>query len=158
MAFETEQRVFVALINDAGQVLIIKRSAFVGNPGKLGLPGGHMDDGETIEAGARRELREELGLDIDFSRRSYVKVHADKKRTILVAKMPPASEYTFNIDEHEVECVYWSTVLGLVTMARDEEEFHKSLELALPILMDLAPNAIYSAFTPGNQTKLMEVE
>lgn len=159
MANETELRVFVALINDAGQVLVAKRSAFVNNPGKLGLPGGHRDDGETVEQGARRELFEELGLDVDFESTSFIKVHVDRKRTILIAKMPPSSQYMFNIDRAEIESIYWMTVSGLVTKARDEEDgYHKSLELALPVLMDLTPAAVYSAFTHDRRIHLLEIE
>jgi 8-oxo-dGTP pyrophosphatase MutT (NUDIX family) len=160
MPKESELRVFVALINDAGQVLIIKRSAFVNNPGQLGLPGGHRDEGETLEQGARRELSEELGIDIDFETRSYVKVHADKKRVILLTQMPPSSDYRFNLDQSEVAAVYWTTVKGLVAMAREQDGgFHKSLELALPILLDLKPTAVYGAFAHvDHRTHLLEVD
>lgn len=154
MAKETDKRVFVALINDAAQVLVIKRSMHTNNGGQLGLPGGHLDEGETIEQGAQRELYEELGVQIDFERKSFVKVVADSKRTILLAKMPPASAYVFNLDHREVECIYWMRVpeiAGLAHMDGTSEEaapeLHKSLELALRILMDLEPKYILSAFT-----------
>jgi mutator protein MutT len=153
MGKETDKRAFVALINDAGQVLVIKRAASTNNGGQLGLPGGHLDEGETIEQGARRELREELGVNIDFATRSYIKVHADSKRTILVAQMPPSNAYAFSMDHREVECIYWmrvNEIAGLAVQDRTSEEeapeLHKSLQLALPVLMDLEPKYILSAF------------
>lgn len=153
MPKETETRAFVALINDANQVLVIKRAAATNNGGQLGLPGGHLNEGETIEEGARRELREELGIDIDFAFRSYIKVHADTKRVILVSKMPPSSAYTFNMDHKEVECIYWMRVPeigGLAsqdcTSEEEAPELHKSLKLALPILMELEPRHVLAAF------------
>ncbi|NDU72779.1 NUDIX domain-containing protein [Actinomadura sp. DSM 109109] len=43
-------------------VILIKRSYRGRNPGQWGLPGGGMEDGETPEQAALRELREEVGL------------------------------------------------------------------------------------------------
>ena len=44
-----------------GEVLLVKR-AKGGSIGVWSAPGGHIDDGETAEAAARRELLEETGL------------------------------------------------------------------------------------------------
>lgn len=48
-------------IVSAGKVLVVKRSSRVRNPGTWGLPGGHIDRGETPKQAALRECREELG-------------------------------------------------------------------------------------------------
>jgi 8-oxo-dGTP diphosphatase len=50
------------VIDGEGRVLLIKRR----NPpfaGDYALPGGFVDPGETVEAGCRRELKEETGLE-----------------------------------------------------------------------------------------------
>jgi len=55
--------VAAAVFNGAGQVLLVQR----GRPpraGQWGLPGGLLDLGEKLAAGARRELREECGVEI----------------------------------------------------------------------------------------------
>ncbi|MFA5134231.1 MAG: NUDIX hydrolase [Patescibacteria group bacterium] len=53
------------ITNGAGQVLLAKRA----REPRLGfwdLPGGFLEDGEDPQAGVRREIREELGIDIDI--------------------------------------------------------------------------------------------
>lgn len=50
--------------NDEQKVLLIKRKS---DPfkGKWALPGGFLEDEEPLETGAKRELKEETGLEID---------------------------------------------------------------------------------------------
>lgn len=60
-----------------GRVLLIRRK---NEPfkGVYALPGGFVDIGETVEAGCRREVREETGLDVDDLR--LVGVYSDPSR------------------------------------------------------------------------------
>lgn len=55
--------VAAAVFDDAGRVLLVQR----GRPpraGSWGLPGGLLEVGESLVAGARREVREECGIEI----------------------------------------------------------------------------------------------
>lgn len=55
----------VLILNDADELLLLKRSASVHRwPGKWGIAGGGMEAGESPERALRRELREELGRDV----------------------------------------------------------------------------------------------
>ena len=60
-----------------GRVLLIRRK---NQPfkGAYALPGGFVDIGETVEAGCRREVREETGLDVGDLR--LVGVYSDPSR------------------------------------------------------------------------------
>jgi 8-oxo-dGTP diphosphatase len=53
----------VACVDASGHVLLVKQ---IGGPyaGAWLLPGGGVDDGESIEEALRREMREETGLEI----------------------------------------------------------------------------------------------
>ena len=54
----------VACTDDSGRVLLVKQ---IGGPyaGAWLLPGGGVDEGESIDDGLRREMREETGLELD---------------------------------------------------------------------------------------------
>jgi ADP-ribose pyrophosphatase YjhB (NUDIX family) len=53
------------LIHKNGQILLIKRK-FEPNKGRWSLPGGLMEVGEAPAEAARREVREELGLEVEM--------------------------------------------------------------------------------------------
>jgi molecular chaperone GrpE len=51
------------VLNEKGEVLLIKRGLEELNGGKYDLPGGHIEKNETIEEALIREIKEETGLD-----------------------------------------------------------------------------------------------
>ena len=64
------------VIRDADGRILIVREADPRVRGKVNLPGGHMDPGESAEACALRELREETQLTADLSSLVGVYTHA----------------------------------------------------------------------------------
>jgi nucleoside triphosphatase len=73
--------------NKQGEVLICKmppdRGVF---PGQWGLPGGGIEEGETLEVALRRELKEEIGIGVTdiqplfFTDGTYTKTLKDETR------------------------------------------------------------------------------
>jgi len=60
------REVAIWIMNNKGEILIQKRAATKKqNPNKWGLTAGHIDAGESIESGMRREILEELGIEIN---------------------------------------------------------------------------------------------
>ena len=60
--------------NGGGDLLLCRMSSDRGVfPGQWGLPGGGIEPGETMEQALRRELREELGIEIDDIRPAFFK-------------------------------------------------------------------------------------
>lgn len=58
---------WVVLQRADGHVLLSRRSGVSYGDGLWGLPGGHVDDDERLTAGAARELREEVGVDVEVA-------------------------------------------------------------------------------------------
>lgn len=52
------------VVSDDGRVLIVQRNGQLSSPRGWSLPGGKLDYCETLEDGVRRELREEVSLEV----------------------------------------------------------------------------------------------
>jgi mutator protein MutT len=57
--------VVAAIADEAGRWLCIRRSANVPAPLQICFPGGGVDEGESLEQAVVREIREELGIEIE---------------------------------------------------------------------------------------------
>lgn len=57
-----------AIFNERGQLLFTRRAAHINWPGQWCLPGGHLEVGERWDQAVRREVREEIGVEIEVLR------------------------------------------------------------------------------------------
>lgn len=81
-----------ALILHHDRVLATRRSPAMPLPGKWEFPGGKLHEGETEEAGIRREIREELSLDIRILQK--LTPSPWDYDTIAITLIPFVAEYT----------------------------------------------------------------
>lgn len=64
------------IVNDKREILLLKRSQNAKNEkGKWEAPGGAVEFGETLEQAVRREMKEELGIEIDILKQWTAKDH-----------------------------------------------------------------------------------
>ena len=115
-----------ALIHDGqGRVLLIKRK-FEPNIGKWSLPGGLLETGERLIEAGRREVREELGVELDVEGLFHVSeelIRDDAERTrfhfvlvdFLASLAPPDAKVVLNEESESYEWFKAEEVAGLDT-------------------------------------------
>ncbi|MBR9680677.1 MAG: NUDIX hydrolase [Candidatus Altiarchaeota archaeon] len=105
-----------------GKILLIKR-ADEPFKGEWGLPGGHIDEGETIEDAALREAREETGLNVKLE--SFVGIFSDPKRdprgTISVTYSATVIDGELT-ENSEVEDIKWFEITKLPPLFSDHKK------------------------------------
>lgn len=79
------------VVTDAGDRVLMARHVF--RPGSgWGIPGGFVETGEQPEDAARRELREELDLDVSDLRLAFVRTRAHVRQVEVIFSARTASE------------------------------------------------------------------
>ncbi len=74
--------VVAAVIEDNHRFLVTRRQPGVHLAGMWEFPGGKIDPDETHGAALQRELREELGVEVDVAERVHQTRHAYPDRTV----------------------------------------------------------------------------
>ena len=74
--------VVAAVIEDNHRFLVTRRQPGVHLAGMWEFPGGKIDPDETHDAALRRELREELDIEVEVGECVYQTLHAYPERTV----------------------------------------------------------------------------
>lgn len=97
------------------EVLVIRRSSTVAAPGALCFPGGHIERGESASDAARREFKEEVGLDVTICEEiARNRTPSGKPLTWFLASAPDLDENAISLQRAEVDAVEWRTLPSLV--------------------------------------------
>lgn len=101
------------IINGKGEVLLTKRSQNAKNEkGKWEAPGGAVEFGETLEEAIRREMKEELGIEIEILEQWKAKNHiiSDENQhwvpTTFLVKVAKGSKPQI-MEPHKFDAIGW---------------------------------------------------
>lgn len=100
----TERTVVVgAALLDTGRLLAARRSAPPDLAGRWELPGGKVEPGETPEAALVRELREELGVEVEVEERILGEwpLRSPYVLQVWTARLLPASPDPKPLQDHD---------------------------------------------------------
>lgn len=100
-------QVTCAIIIDEDKILAALRSRQMSQSWKWEFPGGKIDEGETPEDCIKREIREELAVEISIDQRLTAITHAYPDKTIeLIPFTCRITGGKLNAVEHEKVCWY----------------------------------------------------
>ncbi len=85
----------VALIrDDEGRILLLRHTYRLSKP--WGLPGGGLKPGESLEDCLRRELREEIGMEVEIDTLLSAAAHFDRRLVDMIFACRPAPGHSLS--------------------------------------------------------------
>ena len=126
------------IMNEKGEVLLQKRSPEKRrNPNKWAKTGGQVDAGETAESAILREVKEELGIDINLKHIELIlsfKRKYDFVDVWLVREDIDISKLV--LQEEEVSDVKWATIDEIRNLMKSSE-LAKSIDIYFDMFINL---------------------
>jgi nucleoside triphosphatase len=105
-----EPTVGALIVNTEGKILLAKSHKWFD---KYTLPGGHIEIGETMEEALKREVKEEVGLEVDvvefltMQEAIFAKEFYRKKHFIFFDFLCRASDQSVKLDKDELQEYIW---------------------------------------------------
>ncbi len=118
-------QVTAGVIVHDGTVLVCQRPPGGHHPGKWEFPGGKVESGESLEAGMRRELQEELGIDAVVGPVLWRTQHQYPGRDPFVLTFFAIPSYTGTLTNRCFAAIRWVAVTALdqVNFLEGDREF-----------------------------------
>ena len=99
------------------------------DPGFIEIPGGHVDKDETLEDALRREMREELGIDVEkaklVQRSLYTATNGERQRIHYFH----VERWNGKIVSKEAERVYWESDFSNLSIIPDRRAVRRILRV-----------------------------
>lgn len=105
--------VVAALIFQQGRLLACQRSASGPFPLKWEFPGGKVEDGEEPEAALKRELREELGIEVRSATEFWRYQHGYLDGTEVELRFYRVDDYQGTVKNRVFNKILWSGIQAL---------------------------------------------
>ena len=119
---EYSMSTFIWIVNDKDELLIQLRASTEDKPNTYGITGGAVNKGETSLEASIRELKEELGLDVNKEQLIYVASERRKKKFFEYYMLKLDIDINnFVLQKEEVEEVKWISI----------EDYEKNISNAL---------------------------
>ena len=116
------KKVVVFLLNKNNQILLLKRSPKEKhNPNKWAVLAGHIEEfDKSTEESTKREIKEELGIDISTNDLVKIKLEEDDIHTCFYYIKIKDTE--FILDENEVVDTKWFDINKVIEMMKNSNE------------------------------------
>lgn len=99
------------IVNDKGEILVVKSYKW---KDMYSIPGGHVEFGESIENAVKREVKEEIGLDVDLEKILFVleainpkEYHKKGKHFIFLECVCKSKSSQIRLDNREMQDAMW---------------------------------------------------
>lgn len=107
------------------QFLVEKRNVDDADPG-YAIPGGHVEEGENLEKALKREMREELGIEIGsailFFTGNNTASDGEKQRVHYFL----IEDWRGKLVSKEAESIEWTSDTGVLALSLDKEAVSKA--------------------------------
>jgi 8-oxo-dGTP diphosphatase len=118
------------ILVEGGKFLVEKRrDDKEADPGYVEIPGGHVEKEETLEDTLRREMKEELGIDVEkaklVQRTLYTASNGERGRIHYFH----VEKWTGRIVSNEAERVYWESDVSNLTIPPDRKAVARVLKV-----------------------------
>lgn len=142
------------VIDSSGRWLVVKK-AYGGLKGQWSLPAGFVDEGETVDEAAVREVREETGIEASICGVAGIRsgvIQHDVSDTMILFHMLPVEEKEPKACEEELLDARWMTVSELEqsvetsVLLRRMLELFKTSALTSQDISDPGPQFGYTAY------------
>ncbi|CAG9463894.1 unnamed protein product [Pedinophyceae sp. YPF-701] len=127
---EKEGAGLLLICKERNKVLLLLRAPTSGNPNTWGVPGGNIDPGETAEAAAAREAREEMSTVPEHDVLGSVLTRRGKRLqkhfTLFVCAVKPEAVDSFDpvLDKSEHTDFRWADISDVVKSAFVDKPLH----------------------------------